>query len=120
MENPIESMFAADGTATVAVAGEIDFSNADELSREICGAVAEWSPLALVVDLGRATFMDSTGLGALIEGYRCADEAGARFSVVNMSDSFRRVLAVTGLSDFFCPVDAEPGPRPSLSEATGA
>jgi anti-sigma B factor antagonist len=48
-----------------------------------------------------ATCIDSTGLGALIEGYRAAVEAESRFVVVNPTSSFRRVLVVTGLDDLF-------------------
>lgn len=46
-------------------------------------------------------FIDSTGLGALIEGYRTASDHGTDFRVINPSVTFRRMLSVTGLSDFF-------------------
>ncbi|MFC4063828.1 STAS domain-containing protein [Actinoplanes subglobosus] len=114
MENSIRTTLADDGTVTVTVSGEIDFSNADEVARGLTDAVTDWSPPTLVVDLRNATFIDSTGLGALIEGYRAAVAAGIDFRVVNPSDTFRRVLTVTGLSDFFGLIEAaEP------SRATG-
>ena len=53
------------------------------------------------VDLRKAAFIDSTGLGALIEGYKACIETGARFIVVNPTTAFRRVLDVTGLAGFF-------------------
>jgi anti-sigma B factor antagonist len=101
MGNPIQSALADDGVATLTVLGEIDFSNADELSAGIRAAVTEWSPPTVRVDLRGATFIDSTGLGALIEGYRAAVDRRSRFVVVNPSASFRRVLTVTGLGDLF-------------------
>jgi anti-sigma B factor antagonist len=101
MENPTESALGDDGTACVAVLGEIDFSNADEVAQAFRDAVTDWSPPVLRVDLRSATFIDSTGLGALIEGYRAATEHDSRFVVVNVSSNFRRVLTVTGLCELF-------------------
>jgi anti-anti-sigma factor len=101
MESSIQRTLAENGTATVAVRGEIDYANCDELASAVRDAVAEWSPTVVHVDLQGATFMDSTGLGALIEGYRATTDAEARFVVINPSHAFRRVLDVTGLSDFF-------------------
>jgi anti-sigma B factor antagonist len=101
MESSIQRTIADDDTALVSVRGEIDFANCDELAAAVRDAVTEWSPRVVHVDLQGATFVDSTGLGALIEGYQATTEAGARFSVINPSFAFHRVLEVTGLSDFF-------------------
>ena len=101
MEHPIDSALADDWVATVCVRGEIHFANADEVAQGIRDAVAEWTPATLRVDLRNATFIDSTGLGAPIEGYRAAVAAESRFVVVNPNASFRRVLTVTGLCDLF-------------------
>jgi anti-sigma B factor antagonist len=117
MESSIIRSLDDDGSAVVSVVGEIDFSNADELAGCIRDAVAEWSAAVVRVDLRAARFIDSTGLGALIEGYRAATAAESRFLVVNPTPSFRRVLDVTGLCDFFGlgeVVSAEP------TQATGA
>ncbi len=117
MENPIRSE-VVDGTALMTVLGEIDFSNADDVAAGLRAAVAEWSPEELRIDLAEATFVDSSGLGALIEGYRAAVEAGCRFVVVNPSDSFRRVLSVTGLTELFGM--SPEGSNAGLSQATGS
>lgn len=117
MDNPIRSRLADDGTATVTVLGEIDFSNADEVAQGIRDAVTDWSPPTVRVDLRSATFIDSTGLGALIEGYRAATEAETRFVVVNPTDSFRRVLTLTGLCELFGLVEADTAA--AMGESTG-
>ncbi len=114
MERTVHSRLADDGSAVVTVLGEIDFTNADEVSRGIEDAVSRWSPPAVRVDLRSATFIDSTGLGALIAGYRAATENDVRFVVINPSTGLRRVLAVTGLCDLFCldqdtAADEQPG-----------
>lgn len=116
MENPVRSELA-DGTAHLAVLGEIDFSNADEVADGLRSALAAWSPKELRIDLAGATFIDSTGLGALIEGYRAAVESGCRFVVENPSDNFRRVLSVTGLTELF---GMQQDDNADLSQATGS
>ena len=106
-----------DDTALVTVRGEIDFSNSDELARCVVAAITEWSPTVVQVELGDATFIDSTGLGALIEGYRATTETGAGFVVTNPTPGFRRVLTVTGLGDFFGV--PEPADEAAPAQATG-
>ncbi|MFG1605545.1 STAS domain-containing protein [Actinoplanes sp. NPDC049265] len=101
MENAIRSASAGDGTATVTVIGEVDFANADDVATGIREAVANLRPSVLYVDLEGASFVDSTGLGALIEGYHATAERDCRLVVVNPTHSFRRVLAVTGLTELF-------------------
>jgi anti-sigma B factor antagonist len=118
MESSFQRTLADDSAATIAVVGEVDFSNADELADCVRGAVADWSPATIRVDLRAASFIDSSGLGALIEGYRAATEIEAAFLVVNPSASFRRVLDVTGLYEFFgLGVNGE---KADQTQATGA
>ena len=107
MQLPIQRRLSNDGTAVVDILGEIDFTNADEVSQGIQDAVTQWAPATVRVDLRAATFIDSTGLGALIAGYRTAVEERVGFVVVNPSDAFRRVLTVTGLCELFGLADAE-------------
>jgi anti-sigma B factor antagonist len=102
---------------TVAVLGEIDFTNADEVAQGLHDALTRWQPSTLRVDLVDASFIDSTGLGALIEGYRLATEHECAYLVINPTATFRRVLTVTGLCDLFgLP---EPGASLAPASATG-
>jgi anti-sigma B factor antagonist len=97
----ITCRLAEDGAAVVSVEGDIDFTNADEVVHLIQDAVKQWSPPMVRVDVRRATFIDSTGLGALIAGYRVTVERRTGFVVVNPTAAFRRVLAVSGLGEVF-------------------
>jgi anti-sigma B factor antagonist len=119
MESPIQNAFTHDATAVVTVLGEIDLSNADELAQSIRAAIDEWAPAAVRIDLRDATFIDSTGLGALIEGYRAAVLDNIEFAVINPSDSFRRVLTVTGLCELFG-LDERVAPSETAESLTGA
>jgi anti-sigma B factor antagonist len=77
------------------------------VAHAIRDAVSQWSPPMVRVDLRQATFIDSTGLGALIAGYRAAMDGQSRFVVTNPSSGFRRVLVVTGLCELFGVADQE-------------
>jgi len=121
MANLVHSALADDGTVIVTVLGEIDFTNSDDVSQGIQDAVTQWAPSTVCLDLKDATFIDSTGLGALIEGYRATAEIACRFVVINPAAGFRRVLTVTGLCDLFGLGDSADATGASIvaSSATG-
>jgi anti-sigma B factor antagonist len=120
MESSFHHSLAGDGTALVTVRGEIDFANCDELSACLREAIENGSPQTVRVDLREAAFIDSTGLGALIDGYKAAGDSDARFIVVNPTATFRRVLDVTGLSDLFGLGAVEVAETVETAQATGA
>jgi anti-sigma B factor antagonist len=99
-----------DGTATLFVTGEVDMSNATEL-RE-CGenAVATASVELLVIDLSGVTFMDSSGLGALVAIRSAAADAARAVRIANPSARVRQVIEVCGLGPEFGLEAADPIP----------
>ena len=82
----------APDTVVAAVAGEIDGSNAAEVQR----AVAEHVPTtarALVIDLSRTAYIDSTGVELLFELARRLTSRRQAFTVVvPIGSGVRRVL----------------------------
>jgi anti-sigma B factor antagonist len=85
------------GLTVVTISGEHDLSTAPNLRRRLHDLLAEGSPV--IVDLSPATFIDSSILGAILDGRRNAEEADVGFAVVhsNGADAVDRVLEVTGL-----------------------
>ena len=71
----INTMRGADGTVVVEIRGEIDVANADRVRQVLLNASRQ-QPVRLVVDLLHATFIDSTGIGALVAGCHAARELG--------------------------------------------
>ena len=84
------------GTATVALRGEVDVLTVDQVRVALTEALAA-GPLEIVVDLSELTFIDSTGLGALIFGFQRAREAGVRFRLAHPTRSVRQILVLSGL-----------------------
>src|SRR6266571_803816 len=64
--SPVAGVEERNGAVIVRLAGELDLYNAHALRDELVAA-AEREPERLVVDLSGLTFIDSTGLGVLIE-----------------------------------------------------
>jgi anti-sigma B factor antagonist len=83
-------------TATVALRGEIDVLTVDQVRVALIGALAA-HPEELVVDLSDLSFIDSTGLGALIAGFQRARDAGVSFRLARPSPAVRQILVLSGL-----------------------
>jgi len=88
------------GIAVVEVTGELDYSNAARLSGAAADVLGS-GRRELMVDLRGLAFMDSSGLGALIAGWKGARARGGALCLVCDRDVVLRMLRVTGLADVF-------------------
>jgi anti-sigma B factor antagonist len=111
----VTSQRLADGAAIIDVRGELDVTTVSAFRNLLVDTITRERPARVVVDMLRVTFMDSTGIGALVVGYNTAHEVGADFVVRNPSPFVLRQLHITGLTDVF---GLPPAP-PSGSPATG-
>ena len=84
----------------VEISGELDLSGIDALQDALDHAVEEASEI-LVVDLSETTFIDSTGLQALIRCERRATAAGLGLVLIGARPQVRRVFALAGLDTHF-------------------
>lgn len=92
---------AADGPL-VKVVGEVDLASARELRETGRAAVAAASPGANVtIDLREVTFLDSTGVGALVDMANAAVEREIGIVLLSAPERVRRILEITGLLDRF-------------------
>lgn len=62
---------------------------------------------SLTVNMKAVDFMDSVGIGAVIELANAAASQGGSFAVVDPSTPVQRVLAVTGLADAWPPTGSD-------------
>jgi anti-sigma B factor antagonist len=85
--------------ATVSVRGELDAATAPDLA-DVCHSVHAAGARDLVIDLTDTSFLDSSGLRALIEAHRLFSERG-NLALAHASDPVRRLLEITGLDDYF-------------------
>jgi anti-sigma B factor antagonist len=77
--------------------GEVDARTAPQLARRLLW-LAEEGKTGVVVDLSGVRFIDSTGLGVLLNGLRVLGSRSGRLVVVCPNERVLRPFQVTGLS----------------------
>src|SRR5919107_2754487 len=94
-----------EGTARLELHGELDIATAATLGEAVDRALDDGCR-EVVLDLGGTTFMDSTGLNALIRAARTVDARRGRMAVLSPPGSEARVViemsrtgSVVGLRD---------------------
>ncbi len=89
------------GDATVVTPqGEVDIATAGHL-RDRVDEVIDGSTGAVVVDLTRVSFIDSTGLGVLIGARKRCEADGRAFRVVVAEARILKIFEITGLTELF-------------------
>jgi anti-sigma B factor antagonist len=88
--------YTIDGdTAVIRIIGEIDIASRDTVTNAARSAVAEGAT-SLVLDMSEVTFMDSSGIGAVITA-----QAIAPVVLRKPSDIVQRLFTTTGLTNNF-------------------
>jgi|SRR3954470_14126839 anti-sigma B factor antagonist len=82
----------------VEVAGEVDVLTAPGLRAAVHEAIARAGTGTVVLDLAGVTFLDSSGVQALLDGYHSAMVAGGRLTVRGARGTAYRVLQIVGLT----------------------
>ncbi len=85
------------GVAVVRPAGRLDLLSAVEVKQRLTQEVAAGRP-RLVVDLGDTSFIDSSGLGALIGALKEARRAGGDLRLAQLAEQARVLLELTRLN----------------------
>ena len=88
-----------DGLCVVRVAGELDIAAAPEFIDVVRASLGRCTTVEL--DLGDVTFIDSSGLGALVRLRKEADAQDASLRLTEISAATDRLLRLTGLVDVF-------------------
>ncbi len=83
----------------ITVRGELDLANAPELERELHGLLTAGGAGDLVLDLREVTFIDSSGLRAVLVGSREARAAGRRMLVCPGEGQVLRVIELAQVAE---------------------
>ena len=89
--------------------GQLAYTAGDELKRRIlalCGS----DPVKVVLNLERVTYVDSSGLGAVVDAFIKVRKRGGALRLVNPSARTRHLLEITSIAPLFetyaCDTDA--------------
>ena len=83
------------------LSGEIDLSVAPSLRDSGTEMARSVAPGRLEIDLGDVTFIDSSGLGALISLRNAAQQCGSSLVLVRVSPAVARFFELAGVRDTF-------------------
>lgn len=95
LAGPRIEQFSGPGYRGCRLAGEIDFTSAGPVQSTLLGMILPGGG-NLVADLSGITFLDSSGLGVLVQAHRTARERENRLVIV-ASPPVRKLLRLTGL-----------------------
>lgn len=110
MELDTEHLDAA--TAVLRPRGRLDMVAAPRLRAAVTDTVAG-GHARVVVDLAETTFLDSSGLGALIAGLKTTRQAGGDLRIAGVGEQVRMVLELTQMHTVL-------RPYPDVEAALGA
>jgi anti-sigma B factor antagonist len=101
----VTTLDGVEDAIVLAVTGEIDMATGQAFRDALDHAVERSHDV--LVDLGGVSFMDSTGLNALIRGAQQAQRSAGTVRVRSPRPEVRRLLDITG-ADRIIPIEAEP------------
>jgi anti-sigma B factor antagonist len=77
--------------------GEIDVATVEAQRGQWLAEVEERQPHRLVIDMSDVTFLDSTGLGAIVALQRRQRTRGGVVAIANAAPTVERILQLTGM-----------------------
>jgi len=89
-----------DGVVLFDIEGEIDLYNAPALKNEIKKKIEE-QKYNIVINLRRVSYIDSSGIGALISSLSNLKKYQGGLKIVNVTGSVKKVFELTKLTSFF-------------------
>lgn len=98
MHISIETSTDEPGRTVLTIVGAIDLLTRQRLAEATRGAFVDGARV-VVLDLAEVSFVDSTGIGTLIELDHEAEDAHSRLVIRDPSARVRRILEMTGLGE---------------------
>ena len=88
------------GVVVITIAGELELRAGADLKSRLSDAV-DSGARTIVVDMSAVTFIDSTGLGALVGGLKRVRAVDGELALVCVDRSIVRIFEITGLDRVF-------------------
>lgn len=89
-----------DGITLVEVDGELTVGNREHFKQVVLERVAE-GERKFLMDFGESSYIDSTGLGALVSLSRKIREAGGQMRLTGLNEDLRTLFELTRLDTVF-------------------
>ena len=96
-----------DDVTVLTLAGRLVLDDGDATLRERVGALVRGGRTQIVLNVHDLTYMDSCGIGVLVDLYQRLRQRGGHLKLVCPSQRCRHVLALTHLLTVFDPYESE-------------
>jgi anti-sigma B factor antagonist len=104
----IEQRVSGD-VAIVAISGDITLSKGgDVLLKDKIQSLLQQGHRKIVLDMGHVSYVDSAGLGQLVQVYATTSHLGGTLKLLNLTKRLRDLLVLTKLLTVFDAYDSEP------------
>ncbi|MGH9816603.1 MAG: STAS domain-containing protein [Candidatus Acidiferrales bacterium] len=95
------------GAAVVDVMGDVDLYNSPEVRKAVMEAVRAEGVQRVVMNLKGVRYIDSSGVGSLVEGLKTSRGLGVKFVLYGLSSAAREVLELSRLIQVFEVAESE-------------
>jgi len=102
----------SNGSTLIRLSGEVDLSWSQQVRKAVLEALAASKRVG--VELSAVSYIDSSGIAALVEGFQNARTQGRGFALVAISDAVRSVLELARLDRVF-PIVADAAGIPDVT-----
>lgn len=106
----IERRTEVDGTTRLILRGELDMATQGNLREALLAEQRAGTSVVVVLD--QLDYLDSAGIGELLDGFERARRRGHGFAVTPGTGNVRRVLVISGVLGRLCGGTPHPGEPP--------
>jgi anti-sigma B factor antagonist len=100
----------------VDVSGKVTLGDGgDALLKDKMGSLVQQGSKKVVLNLGDVSYVDSAGLGAIVNAYATLNKNGGALKLLNTTKRIKDLLAITKLLTIFDTFDSEPDAVKSFS-----
>ena len=99
-EDIIKKTETKDGVVVLELQGEVDMSNSPVLRAKIL-EVFKGSPRVFIIDMTDIGYMDSSGLGTLVEALKWSNRKDTQLRLVGVGDNVKSVFEISRLTSLF-------------------
>lgn len=105
-DQPVKSLRTENGVTVATLQGEIDLHQTPALHRALIQALSS-EPPKLVVNMADVGYLDSSGIGTLVEIFRRMNRYGGKMALCCLNDRVHSVFEITKLDKFFSIYDSQ-------------
>ena len=106
MSIEFQSNESGNGTATLVITGDIDMSTST-LVRTHLTDLFQKKQKAIVVDLAKVSYIDSSGIATLVEGLQWSHNNNTKFRLTNLTPMVKDVFEIARLLTVFEVYDSQ-------------